>query len=230
VPVAAMPRPKPGGSKSVPGEWNKLAREKKLADELAKKAESKGKGLEDGKAVALSPTVATCRSGAHRITSAVVVPDTDEEAEGAKKAGESPEVAPASQRSKAVEVLLLHTRAVSCKGKGVSLSPHTTRAQVIPPVVAAEDEGDGEDTGDKRDELDELEGAPGPVKQKADEASKAPAAKRQKAKDDKDLTIDDVVDDTPVNQWGAGEIKEVYQTWLTENSQPSNVVSLFPVS
>jgi hypothetical protein len=102
--------------------------------------------------------------------------------------------------------------------------------QVIPPVTAVEDKGDGKDTGDKRDELDELEGAPGPVKQKADEASEAPVAKRQKAKDDKDLTIDDVVDDTPVEQWGAGEIKEVYQTWLTENSQPSDVVSFLPVS
>jgi hypothetical protein len=78
--------------------------------------------------------------------------------------------------------------------------------------------------------LDKLEGAPGPVKQKANEVSEAPAAKRQKAKDDKDLTIDNVVDDTPVDQWGAGEIKEVYRTWLTENSQPSDVVSLFPVS
>jgi hypothetical protein len=229
-PVAAMPQPKPGGSKSVPGEWNKLAREKKLADELAKKAESKGKGPEDGKAVALSPTVVTCCLGARRITSAVVVPDTNKEAEGAKKAGESPEVAPASWRSKAVKVLLPRTQAVSSKGKGVSLAPCTTRAQVIPLVAAAEDEGDGKDTGDERDELDELEGAPGPVKRKADEASKAPVAKRQKAKDNKDLTIDNVVDDTPVDQWGAGEIKEVYRTWLTENSQPSNVVSLFPVS
>jgi hypothetical protein len=125
-PVAAMPRPKPGGSKSVPGEWNKLAREKKLADELAKKAKLKGKGLEDGKAVALSLAVATRCSGAHCITSVAVVPDTNKEAEGAKKAGESPEVAPASRRSKAVEVVLLRTRAASSKGKGVSLSPRTT--------------------------------------------------------------------------------------------------------
>jgi hypothetical protein len=108
-PVAAMPQPKPGGSKSVPGEWNKLAREKKLADELAKKAKSKGKGPEDGKVFAISPTVATCCLGACHITSAAVVPDTDKEAEGVKKAGESPEVAPASRRSKAVEVLLLRT-------------------------------------------------------------------------------------------------------------------------
>jgi hypothetical protein len=78
--------------------------------------------------------------------------------------------------------------------------------------------------------LDKLEGVPGPVKWKANEASEAPAAKRQKAKDNKDLTIDNIVDDTPVEQWGAGEIKEVYRTWLTENSQPSDVVSLFPVS
>jgi hypothetical protein len=83
----------------VPGEWNKLAREKKLADELAKKADMKGKGPEDGKAVVGSPTVATCRLGARRIMSAAVVPDTDKEAEGAKKAVESPEVAPGSWRA-----------------------------------------------------------------------------------------------------------------------------------
>jgi hypothetical protein len=73
---------------------------------LAKKAESKGKGPEDGKAVVGSPTVVTHCSGAHHITSAAVVPDTNKEAEGVKKAVESPEVAPGSWCSKAVEVLL----------------------------------------------------------------------------------------------------------------------------
>jgi hypothetical protein len=101
--------------------------------------------------------------------------------------------------------------------------------QVVPPVMVAQDKGDVKDTGDERDELEELEGVLGPVKQKANEVSEAPAAKQQKVKDNKDLTINDIVNDTPVEQWGVGEVKEVYKTWLTENTQPSDVVSFLPV-
>jgi hypothetical protein len=108
-PVPAMPWPNPGGSKSVPSEWNKLAREKNLADELAKKAEGKGKGPEDGKAVVGSPAVATHCLGVRHITSGAVVPDTDNKAEGAKKAAESPEVAASFWCSKTVKVLLPST-------------------------------------------------------------------------------------------------------------------------
>jgi hypothetical protein len=103
--VPDAPRPKPGGSKSVPGEWNKLAREKKeakgkLADEkeeaerkmsaekgmaeekeveemMDRPLEGKGKGVVR-EAVGL-PEVTTRGSAQRRIKSATFVVDSDEE-------------------------------------------------------------------------------------------------------------------------------------------------------
>jgi hypothetical protein len=103
VPVA--PQPKPGGSKSVPGEWNKLAREKKEAERklavekeeaewkmLAEKgmteeqeveemmdrpSEGKGKGVV--REAVSSPKVTLCGSAWRRIKSTAFVVDSNEE-------------------------------------------------------------------------------------------------------------------------------------------------------
>jgi hypothetical protein len=100
VPVA--PRPKPGGSKSVPGEWNKLAREKKeverklavereeverkgMAEEeeveemMDRPLEGKGKGVVR-EAVSL-PEVATHGSAWRCVKSAAFVVDSNQDVE-----------------------------------------------------------------------------------------------------------------------------------------------------
>jgi hypothetical protein len=98
--VPVTPRPKPGGSKSVPSEWNKLVREKKEAErKLAverEEAEQKGMAEEEeveemmdrpsegkGKGVVREavglPEVATRGLAQRRIKSAAFVVDSDED-------------------------------------------------------------------------------------------------------------------------------------------------------
>jgi hypothetical protein len=127
VPVAL--RPKPGGSKSVPSEWNKLAREKKEAErKLAverEEAERKGMAEEEeveemmdrplegkGKGVVREavglPEVATCGSARRHIKSATFVMDSDEDDEEVPAAEPVPRATLAASPSKGqkVEVML----------------------------------------------------------------------------------------------------------------------------
>jgi hypothetical protein len=128
VPVA--PRLKPGGSKSVPGEWNKLVREKKEVERklAVEREEAEWKGMveeeeevEDmmdwpsegkGKGVVReavgSPEVATRGSAWRRIESAAFVVDSDDEDKEVPAADPVPRAAPAASPSKGwkVEVAL----------------------------------------------------------------------------------------------------------------------------
>jgi hypothetical protein len=132
--VLVAPRPKPGGSKSVPHEWNKLARvkreaERKLAVEreeaeqkmsaekgMAEEEEveemmdwpSEGKGKGVVREAVGSPEVATCGSARWCIKSAAFVMDTDEEDKEVPAADPVPRATPAASPSKGqkVEVVL----------------------------------------------------------------------------------------------------------------------------
>jgi hypothetical protein len=149
VPVA--PWPKPGGSKLVPGEWNKLAREKKEAERklavekeemerkmLAEKAmaeeqeveemmdqpsEEKGKGVVRG-AVGL-PKVMTRGLARCHIKSAAVMVDSNEEDEEVPAADPvltaTPAVSPLKGRK--VEVVLPPPQVTAGRVKGATVSP-----------------------------------------------------------------------------------------------------------
>jgi hypothetical protein len=127
--VPVVPRLKPGGSKSVPGEWNKLAREKKeverklaveredaerkrLAEEeeveemMDWPLEGKGKGVV--RETVGSPEVATRGSARRRIKSATFVVASNEDDEEVPAAAPVPRATPAALPSKGrkVEVVL----------------------------------------------------------------------------------------------------------------------------
>jgi hypothetical protein len=127
VPVA--PRPKPGGSKSVPGEWNKLAREKQEVERklVVEREEAEWKGLAEeeeveemmdwplegkGKGVVREtvglPEVATRGSARWCIKSAAFVVDSDEDDEEVPAAEPVPRATLAASPSKGqkVEVML----------------------------------------------------------------------------------------------------------------------------
>jgi hypothetical protein len=120
VVMPVVPRPKPGGSKSVPGEWNKLVREKKEAErKLAVEkeeaevkemmdwpSEGKGKGVVR-EAVGL-PEVATCGSARRCIKSTAFIMDSDEADKEVPAADPVPRATPAVLPSKGrkVEVVL----------------------------------------------------------------------------------------------------------------------------
>jgi hypothetical protein len=144
VPVA--PRPKPGGSKSVPGDWNKLVREKKEAErKLAverEEAERKGMAEEEevkemmdrpsegkGKGVVReavgSPEVATHGSARRCIKSAAFVMDSDEEDEEVPATDPVPRATLAASPSKGlkVEVVLPAPRVTVDQVKGATVLP-----------------------------------------------------------------------------------------------------------
>jgi hypothetical protein len=148
VPVA--PRPKPGGSKSVPSEWNKLAREKKEAERKLvverEEAEQKGMAEEEevkemmdwplegkGKGVVReavgSPEVATHGSAQRHIKSATFVIDSNEDDEEVPAAEPVPRTTPAASPSKGrkVEVMLPALRVTIGWVKGTTVSPFTER-------------------------------------------------------------------------------------------------------
>jgi hypothetical protein len=144
VPVA--PQPKPGGSKLVPGEWNKLAREKKeaerklaveredaerkrLAEEeeveemMDRPLEGKGKGVV--RETVGSPEVATRGSARRRIKSATCVVDSDEDDEEVPAAVPVPRATPAASPSKGrkVEVVLPAPQVTISRVKGTTALP-----------------------------------------------------------------------------------------------------------
>jgi hypothetical protein len=153
--VPVVPRPKPGGSKLVPGEWNKLAGEKKEAKRklavekeeaewklLAEKGiveeeevkemmdrplEGKGKGVVR-EAVGL-PEVATCGSARWHIKSAAFVMDSDEEDEEVLAADPVPRATPAASPSKGrkVEVVLPALQVTVDQVKGATVLPFAER-------------------------------------------------------------------------------------------------------
>jgi hypothetical protein len=127
--VPVTPRPKPGGSKLVPGEWNKLAREKKEAERklAVEREEAERKGLAEeeeveemmdwplegkGKGVVRetvgSPEVVTCGLAWRHIKSAAFVVDSNEDDEEVPAAEPVPRATPAASPSKGrkVEVVL----------------------------------------------------------------------------------------------------------------------------
>jgi hypothetical protein len=144
--VLVAPRPKPGGSKSVPGEWNKLAREKQEAErKLAverEEAEWKGMAEEEevkdmmdwplegeGKGVVReavgSPEVATCGSAWQRIKSAAFVVDSNEDDEEVPAAEPVPRATSAALPSKGrkVEVMLPALQVTVGQVKGTMVLP-----------------------------------------------------------------------------------------------------------
>jgi hypothetical protein len=76
-------------------------------------------------------------------------------------------------------------------------------------------------------DVDELEGTPVVSKCKAIKVANEPAPKQTKAQGEKLLTVEDIVDDLPVEMRGAGEITERYRAWLVANAQPSDIVSFW---
>jgi hypothetical protein len=133
--VPAAPWPKPGGSKSVPDEWNKLVREKKEAkrklvdkQEEAERKMSAEKGMAEeqeveemvdrpsegkGKGAVRSavgfPKVMTCGLAWRRIKSATVVVNSDEEDEAALAADPVSRAMPVTSllKGRKVKVVLL---------------------------------------------------------------------------------------------------------------------------
>jgi hypothetical protein len=250
VPVA--PRPKPGGSKSVPGEWNKLAREKteaerklaveredaerkRLAEEeeveemMDRPLEGKGKGVM--RETVGSPEVATRGSARRRIKSATFVVDSDEDVEEVPAAAPVPRATPAASPSKGrkVEVVLPAPRVTISRVKGTTVSPFADRflpgSATVPAISTMENEAEEEWSGNDEMDVDELEGTPAVGKRKAVEVANEPAPKRTRAQGETFSAVDEVVDDLPVEMRGAGEITERYRAWLVANAQPSDIVS-----
>jgi hypothetical protein len=132
--VPVVPLPKPGGSKSVPTEWNKLVREKKkvgrkLAEDkqeaerkmsaekgMAEEQEveemvdrpSEGKGKGAVRLAVSSPKVTTHGLAWHHIKSTAVMVDSNEEDEEALVANLVPRAMPATSllKGRKVEVML----------------------------------------------------------------------------------------------------------------------------
>jgi hypothetical protein len=252
VPVA--PRPKPGGSKSVPGEWNKLAREKKEAERklVVEREEAEWKGLAEeeeaeemmdwplegkGKGVVRetvgSPEVATRGSAQRRIKSAAFVVDSDEDDEEVPAAEPVPRATPAASPSKGrkVEVVLPALWVTIGQVKGTTVSPFTERflpgSVTVPTISTMDDEAEEEWSGNNKMDIDELEGTPAVGKRKAVEVADEPVPKRTKAQGEKFLAVEEVIDDLPVEMRGAGEITKWYRAWLVANAQPSDIVSFF---
>jgi hypothetical protein len=153
VPVA--PWPKPGGSRSVPSEWNKLAMEKKEAkrklavekEEVERKmsvekgiaeeqeveemmdrpSEGKGKGVVR-EAVSL-PKVTTHGLAQCRIKSTMVVVDSNEEDEEVPAANPVPRVTPVVSplKGQKVEVVLPALQVTAGRVKGAMVSPFPER-------------------------------------------------------------------------------------------------------
>jgi hypothetical protein len=149
VPVA--PQPKPGGSKLVPGEWNKLAREKKEAERklavereeaerkmLAEKgmveekeveemmdqpSEGKGKGVV--REAVGSPEVTSCELAWRCIKSAAFVVDSNEEDEEVLAANPVPRATPAALplKGQKVEVMLPAPQVTTGRVKGTTVLP-----------------------------------------------------------------------------------------------------------
>jgi hypothetical protein len=250
VPVA--PRPKPGGSKSVPGEWKKLAREKKEAEmklaveredaerkRLAEEEEVKemmdwpleGKGKGVVRETVVSPEVATRGSARRRIKSATFVVDSEEDVEEVPAAAPVPRATPAVSPSKGrkVEVVLPTPRVTIGRVKGTTVSPFAEQflpgSATVPTISTMDDEAEEEWSGNDEMDVDELEGTLAVGKRKAVEVADEPAPKRTKAQGETFSVVDKVIDDLPVEMRGAGEITEWYRAWLVANAQPSDIVS-----
>jgi hypothetical protein len=250
--VPVTPRPKPGGSKSVPGEWNKLAREmteaerklaveredaerKRLAEEeeveemMDWPLEGKGKGVM--RETVGSPEVATRGSAWRCIKSATFVVDSDEDVEEVPAAVPVPRATPAALPSKGqkVEVVLPAPRVTISRVKGTTVSPFAEQfllgSATVPTISTMDDEAEEEWSGNDEMDIDELEGMPAVGKCKAVEVADGPAPKRTKAQGETFSAVDEVVDDLPVEMRGAGEITEQYRAWLVANAQPSDIVS-----
>jgi hypothetical protein len=250
VPVA--PRPKPGGSKSVPGEWNKLAREKKEAERklVVEREEAERKGMAEeeevkemmdqpsegkGKGVVREavglPEVATCGSAQRHIKSATFVVDSDEEDEEVPAADPVPRATLAVLPSKVrrVEVVLPAPRVTVGRVKGMTVLSFAERflpgSATVPASSTMDNEAKEEWLGNDKMDMDELEGTLAVGKRKAIEVANEPTPKQTKAQSKKLLVVAKVVDDLPVEMQGAGEITERYQLWLVANAQPGNIVS-----
>jgi hypothetical protein len=250
--VPVTPRPKPGGSKSVPGEWNKLVREKKEAERklaveredaeqkrLAEEEEveemmdwpleGKGKGVV--RETVVSPEVATRGLARWRIKSATFVVDSNEDVEEVPAAAPVPRATPAALPSKGwkVEVVLPALRVTISRVKGTTVSPFAERflpgSATVPAISTMDDKAEEEWSGNDEMDIDELEGTPAVGKRKAVKVADEPAPKQTQAQGKTFLAVDEVVDDLPVEMRGAGEITERYQAWLVANAQASDIVS-----
>jgi hypothetical protein len=192
--VAVAPWPKPGGSKSVPGEWNKLAREKKEADRklAVEREEAEGKGMAEeegakemmdwpsegkGKGVVREavglPEVATHGSAWRHIKSAAFIMDSDEEDEEVPAADPVLRATPSALPSKGqkVEVMLPAPWVTVGQVKGMTVLPFAERflpgSATIPAISAMDDEAEEEWLGNNKMDMDELEGMPAVGKCKA---------------------------------------------------------------
>jgi hypothetical protein len=163
--VLVAPRPKPGGSKSVPGEWNKLAREKKEVErKLAVKTEEverkmlaengmveeqeveemidwplEGKGKGVVREAVGSPKMTTRGSARHCIKSAAFVVDSYEEDEEVPAADLVPRAMPTASPLKGwkVEVVLPALQVTAGRVKGVTVSHFTEQFLLASATIPA---------------------------------------------------------------------------------------------
>jgi hypothetical protein len=252
--VPVTPQLKPGGSKSVPGEWNKLAREKKEAERklAVEREEAERKGMADeeeveemmdrplegqGKGVVREavnlPEVATCGSARQHVKSATFVVDSDEDVEEIPAAKPVPRATPAASPSKGrrVEVVLPAPLVTVGQVKGMTVSPFAEwflpGSATVPVISTMDDETEEEWSGNDKMDVDELDGTPAVGKRKAFKVADEPAPKQTKVQGKKLSAVEEVVDDLPVEMQGAGEIPEQYRAWLVANAQPSDIVSFW---
>jgi hypothetical protein len=252
--VLVAPRPKPGGSKSVPGEWNKLVREKKEVERklVVEREEAERKGLAEeeevkemmdqplegkGKGVVREtvglPEVATCGSAQRHIKSATFVVDSNEDDEEVPAAEPVPRATPVALPSKGwkVEVVLPAPQVTIGRVKGTTVSPFAEQfllgSATVPAISTMDNEAEEDGLGNDEMDADELDGMPAVGKRKAVEVANEPAPKRTKAQGEKFSAVEEVVDDLPVEMRGAGEITKWYRALLVANAQPSDIVSFW---
>jgi hypothetical protein len=193
-----------GGSKSVPSEWNKLAREKKeverklavereeaerkgMAEEeevkemMDQPLEGKGKGVVR-EAVGL-PEVATCGLAQRRIKSAAFVVDSNEDDKEVPAAKPVPRATLAALPSKGqkVKVVLPAPWVTVGQVKGTTVLPFAERfllgSATIPTILTMDNEAEEEWSGNDEMDVDELEGTLVVGKRKAVEVADEPVPK-----------------------------------------------------